>query len=422
MKKRILLKNGYVLSMRDDHIVKADVIIEDKYIVFVGDNVAKDDYFDEIIDVDNNLLMPSFKNGHTHSAMVFARSIGDNLSLEDWLFNLIIPMENKLTYDDVYTLSKVAFLEYIRSGITYFHESYYFSDAIIKAAQEMHLRINYIFQPGNETKMIENNYLAYQNKYPDALLSFGIHALYTTSEEELFLMKNLVEKYRQPFYLHLGETLTEINNFKKDHQESELAYLVNLGLFKYGGAIFHGVYLSDDDLALCQKHHISIISNMASNLKLHSGIAPLNKYLHQGINVGLGSDGASSNNSLNMFKELYLASTIPFLNEKEYLPSAFELLKMANVNVMKAINNQDALYLEPKQRADIIMIDLKHPSMQVKNNLIANLVYAGSTSLIKMTMSGGKILYYDHHYFLDQQTIDQLYLKAEKIAQRLKGN
>ena len=106
MKKRILLKNGYVLSMRDDHIVKADVIIEDKYIVFVGDNVAKDDYFDEIIDVDNNLLMPSFKNGHTHSAMIFARSIGDNLSLEDWLFNLIIPMENKLTYDDVFSMVK----------------------------------------------------------------------------------------------------------------------------------------------------------------------------------------------------------------------------------------------------------------------------------------------------------------------------
>lgn len=421
MKKRTLLKNAYILSMCDDKVIKADIIIEDKDIVFVGDNYAKTDYFDEIIDVDYNLLMPSFKNGHTHSAMIFARSLGDNLCLEDWLFNLIIPMEDKLTYDDVYTLSKVAFLEYIRSGITYFHESYYFSDAIIKAAQEMHLRINYIFQPGKETHMIEENYLNYQKAYPDALFSFGIHALYTTSIEDLMLMRNLVEKYHQPFYLHLGETMTEVNNFAKNHSQSELAYLVDLGLFKYGGAIFHGVYLSEDDIKLCRKNHISIISNMASNLKLHSGIAPLNKYLHKGINVGLGTDGASSNNSLNMFKELFLASTIPFVNEKNNLPSAFELLKMANVNVMKAIDNRDSLYLKPHQRADIIMIDLKHPSMQVKNDFIANLVYAGSTSLIKMTMSGGKILYYDNHYFLDDKTIDELYIKAEEIAERLKN-
>ncbi len=417
MEERILLKNARILSLRTAEITKGNVVIGGDKIVYVGLKIDQYAPFSKIIDVKNNLLMPSFKNGHAHSAMIFARSIADTQKLEEWLYHVIFPMEKHFRKGDIYHLTKVALLEYIRNGITYAHEMYFEPLEMKQAFDEFGLRADILLCVSND---FDERYAAIKNAMPTLETTFGIHAIYTTSQEELDEAIAYVNKHQRPFYLHALETRTEADNFYKLHQETILQYLCKKGAFNYGGAIFHGIYLTDDDIALCKKYNISIISNPSSNLKLASGICPIAKYLSAGLNVGLGTDGASSNNSLNMFKELFLSASLSkVLFNDASLIEPFSALKMANVNVLKAVNRNDSLYLEAGQRADIIMIDMKHPSMQPENDIVANLVYAGSSSLIKMTMSGGRILYYDGHYYLGE-SVTKIYKKATAISNRLK--
>ncbi len=420
---RILFKNALILSLENESLFNGDLIVEDENIVYIGKNGLAKGTFDKIIEVDGNLLMPSFKNGHAHTAMVFARSLGNNLPLEDWLFKLIIPMEQNFQKNDIFYLTQAGLLEYISSGITHYHEMYVNRREILKANEKIGLKINYLFCPGTETKKIPSDLEKFPKMFKNASFSLGVHSLYTLGKGDLEFMKALIDKYQLPFYLHLGETKTEVENFRKLHpDETEVEFLVNRGFFKYGGAIFHGVYLSKHDLELLKEHNVSVIANLSSNVKLRSGIPLVNKYHSKGVNVGLGTDGASSNNSLNMFKELFLASTLPQLKDNSFIVSPFEYLKMANVNVMKAVGNKDSLYLKEGMKADIIMIDMNHPSMHAKNDIIANLVYAGSSSLIKMTMCNGKILYYNGKFKIKGLNIKKLYDKVEEITERLKGS
>lgn len=196
-------------------------------------------------------------------------------------------------------------------------------------------------------------------------------------------------------------------------------FLDSLGLFDYGGGGYHCVYFTEEDMDLFAKKGLHIITNPGSNTKLASGVAPITRFLEKGINVGIGTDGASSNNCLDMFREMFLTTGLAKLKEKDASAvDAEEVLKMATVNGAKAMGLTDCDILAEGKKADIIMIDLHQPNMQPLNNIAKNIVYSGSKQNVKMTMIDGRILYYDGR-FLCCDDVEALYAKANEIIARL---
>ena len=201
---------------------------------------------------------------------------------------------------------------------------------------------------------------------------------------------------------------------------SPVKYLDSVGMFEYGGGGFHGVWLNDEDREICAAKNVSIISNPASNAKLASGIADLCALLDKGINVALGTDGPASNNALDMFREMYLASVLPKLaREDAAAMDAAAVLRMATVGGAIAMGLSDCDVLAEGKKADIIMLDMHRPNMQPENNLIKNIVYSGSKENVKMTMVDGKILYEDGMFFVGRDP-EEIYQRANAIINRMR--
>lgn len=420
---KILFKNARILTMKDENIINGDLVVKDNLIAYIGKDSSSYAPFDRVIDCQGNLLMPGFKNAHAHSAMVFLRGKADDVSLQDWLFNVVFPREDHLIGKDIYYLNKVAYLEYISSGITACFDHYYYPLEGAKAAEEMGMRTLLLAtfdQKYTRGEALYKNY-HYFNDQKDGLVRYiiGFHAEYTTDDSLLKGTQETLDLLKCPFFTHIAETKKEVEECLTRHHKTPTQYMYDEGLFKYGGGGFHCVYLTKEEVKIFKENNLSIISCPASNLKLASGIAPLTYFYEQGINIALGTDGPASNNSLNMFKEMYLAATLQKVmnNDPRSIP-AFEILKMATVNGAKVMGLDKADVLDVNKYADLIMIDLSKPNMQPINNIITNLVYAGSKDNVKLTMINGRILYEDGKFFLNE-SVEQIYQKAEETTSRL---
>jgi len=420
---KILFKNARILTMKDENIINGDLVVKDNLIAYIGKDSSSYAPFDRVIDCQGNLLMPGFKNAHAHSAMVFLRGKADDVSLQDWLFNVVFPREDHLIGKDIYYLNKVAYLEYISSGITACFDHYYYPLEGAKAAEEMGMRTLLLAtfdQKYTRGEALYKNY-HYFNDQKDGLVRYiiGFHAEYTTDDSLLKGTQETLDLLKCPFFTHIAETKKEVEECLTRHHKTPAQYMYDEGLFKYGGGGFHCVYLTKEEVKIFKENNLSIISCPASNLKLASGIAPLTYFYEQGINIALGTDGPASNNSLNMFKEMYLAATLQKVmnNDPRSIP-AFEILKMATVNGAKVMGLDKADVLDVNKYADLIMIDLSKPNMQPVNNIITNLVYAGSKDNVKLTMINGRILYEDGKFFLNE-SVEQIYQKAEETTSRL---
>ena len=420
---KILFKNAYVLTMKDgEKPFVSDVLIEDKLIKKIGINIEDKDA--EVIDASNTILMPGFKNAHTHSAMVFSRSSSDNLALWDWLSNCIFPMEEQFIENDVYTMSKVAFLEYLTSGITACYDMYYFPKEIAKAAKDIGFKAIILGAPPADRVNIDDikrDFNEVKNYDPDLIdMRLGVHAEYTTPEERLIAIKKLCDEFEMPFSTHASETISETNGCKERHNNlTPTEYFESLGLFKYGGVLFHNVILTEHDIEIMKNRGVYAVTCPGSNSKLASGIAPIRKLVDSGINVCIGTDGAGSNNCLDMFKEMHLLYSLAKIKDEDATAlNAFDILKMATVNGAKALGLNNSLYIEEGACADLMLIDLLKPNMQPINNLISNIVYSGSKDNIKLTMINGKILYQDGKFNI-QDDLLTLYKEVQEINDRL---
>ena len=414
-----LFKNARILSMKDDKIVFGELAVKDNKIAFIGDHYDGLTP-DRIIDCGNNLLMPGFKDAHAHTAMVFARSAADDLPLHDWLYDTIFPMEAKFESNDIYHLTKLGILEYLTSGITAAFDMYFNPPEIIRASEEMGFRTVILATSDKEPISLLKERYEELNK-EGSLISYqlGIHAEYTTSPERIKAVADLAKELHAPTFTHVCETEEEIAGCVKRYGKTPLSYLVSQGFFANGGGAFHCNYFTDEEIELCKKHGIYVITNPGSNVKLASGIAPLVKYQKAGVKLAIGTDGAASNNSLDMFKEMYLASVLQKVSLKDAaVMDGFDVLKMATVGSAHAMCLKDCDVLEVGKYADIIMIDLSNPSMQPIHNIPKNIVYAGSKDIVKMTMINGKVLYYNHEFFVDQP-IQEIYENAQRITDRL---
>jgi len=418
---KILFKNARILTLKNEKIINGDLLVENNKIARIGSKINVK--ADKTIDCEGNLLMPGFKNAHSHSAMTFLRSATDDLPLDDWLNKTVFPREAKLRKGDVYALSKIAFLEYLTSGITSCFDMYYFPEEFKKASEEIGMRnvILYLLNEGEDSEKNAIKFYKDCNK-KDSLVTtlLGFHAEYTSSLSKLKFISYLVNKYKLPIYTHANETLKEIKDCMKRYEYNPIEKMDKLGIFNYGGGIYHGVHLCEAEMNILKNKNVGVVTCPASNLKLASGIASIKDLVNKGIKVSIGTDGPASNNGLDMFREMYLVSTLSKYKENDCASiKAIDVIKMATKNGADLMRLKNSDTLEVGKYADIIMIDLAKPDMQPINNIINNIVYAGNKLDIKMTMINGKILYFNNKFYL-KEDVKNIYKNAYKVISHLR--
>lgn len=417
--------NGKVLLFENGkfRISDSEVYVEGDIITYVGAGKEEKCDFDRQIDLKGNLLMTGFKNAHTHSAMTFLRSFADDLPLKEWLYNRVFPMEAKLSDEHIYVFSKIAFMEYLTSGITSCFDMYYEPSAMAKSSVDCGFRTvmcGAVNDFKESPEKLEDYYNTFNKFNPLVTYRLGFHAEYTTSANILSEIAKLSEKYNAPVYTHLCETENEVDECVSRHGMTPVRFLDSLGIFNNGGGGFHGVYLTEEDIEIIKRRNVSIVTNPASNLKLASGIAPISTLLQNGINIAIGTDGPASNNCLDMFREMFLVTALQkvILKDASTCP-AEDVLKMACVNgaYVMGLDNCDRIAVGKK--ADLTVLDMSSPNMQPVNNTIKNIVYSGSKSNILLTMINGKILFENGEFYIGESA-EKICRDAEKLIRDLK--
>ncbi|MCR5505691.1 MAG: amidohydrolase family protein, partial [Bacilli bacterium] len=267
---KTLLKNARILSMRDDNITRGDVVILDNKIIYVGQDSDKFAPFDIVREINGNLLMPSFKNAHTHSAMTFLRSKTDDFNLQDWLFKVVIPREDFLTEEDVYAFSKVAFLEYLTTGVSACFDQYYFPLSTGKAAKEMGMRCVLLGTYNSLYSKEDIKNLYHQINDEDGLVKyyFGIHAEYTCPDSELKIMNEVIHEKKAPFFTHISETEKEVKECYERRGMSPVQFLASQGLYDFGGGGYHCCHFDEKDIKIFRNCGLSVVTCPGSNTKL----------------------------------------------------------------------------------------------------------------------------------------------------------
>jgi len=415
---KIRFFNALILTMKDKNIINGELWTDGTKISYIGEPKDSDIQFDRQIDCKGNLLMPGFKNAHTHTAMTFARSYANDVNLHDWLFDHIFPMERKLNDDHIYWFSKVGYAEYLASGITACFDMYMHKLPSAKCAVETGIRHVFCGDANDfgGFDVLEDDYLALNSYDPLISAILGFHAEYTTSKENMEFLADVAHKYKAPVFTHISETSSEVEGCKERYGMSPVKLLDKMGMYDYGGGGFHCVWFNDEDMEIFRRRGLWAVFNPCSNLKLASGSPKVEEFINKGMNIALGTDGAGSNNSLNMFREMYLASVLPNLRvEGGAFVDPFEILKAATTGGALCMGLNDSDVLDQGKNADIIMIDMSNPTMNPVNDIVANLVFSGHPGIVKMTMIAGRILYEDGEY----ATID--IEEANKVTNSMLG-
>ena len=424
----ILIKNIDLVPMdgKEEVIKNTNIYIEEDQIVHIGE-LKEDIKVDRTIDGKNKLAMPGLINAHTHIGMSLLRNFADDLPLHEWLTQKIWPTEANLTAEDVYWGSLLSMIEMIQSGTTTFCDMYFFMDEVGKGLEETGMRgvltRGLIEEEGKNLGKLLNTKNLYKNWNGKGngriKVMVAPHAPYTCSPEFLEKIMDLAKELDTGVHIHLSETEKEIEDSLKQWGKSPIKHVYDLGLFNFPTVAAHCVHVDDDDINILKENNVSPVNNPSSNLKLASGFAPIDKMLKAGINVALGTDGSSSNNNLNMFEEIHLASIInKAVNKDAVSVPAIEALKMATINGAKALNwNKEIGSIEIGKKADIILIDMNKPHLYPLHNIISALAYSVQGSDVDTVIIDGKILMENR----EMKTIDveKVMYNTEKIAQDL---
>ncbi|MCR4868510.1 5-methylthioadenosine/S-adenosylhomocysteine deaminase [Lachnospiraceae bacterium C10] len=428
----VQFKNAKILKTRDDHgfeIVDGELWVKGNEIFYIGDgkDAEHTDCQDPIvwenpIDCEGNLLIPGFKNAHTHTPMTFLRSYADDMPLQDWLTKQVFPKEAQLTKEDVYWLDILGVMEYLTSGITSNFDMYLFPVENAKAFRDCGFRSVQTSGINNfsySVKEVEEHYLAINEMGELNSFILGFHAEYTTSKEIMQGIGELAHKYKSPVFLHNAETKREVAECKERWGMTPTALTDALDLYRFGGGGYHMVHMEEADFEIMKKRNLFAVTNPCSNLKLASGIAPIKRYLDENIPLAIGTDGPASNNALDFFREMYLMTALAKVREEDAsCVPAEEVLYAATAGGAHAMNLTDCDRLAVGKKADLVMIDLNQPNMQPENNLVKNLVYSGSKSNVKLTMVNGQILYKDHQFRIGFDP-KEIYDRANAIISRM---
>jgi len=414
----------YPAQHSDQQTPRGEVWIKGDRLTYAGAEVPEDKRpaFDAEYDLGGNLLTCGFKNAHAHSPMTFLRSRSDGLPLDRWLNEVCFPAEARLDGEKVYALTRVAILEYLSSGITSVFDMYFNARSMARASIEMGMRSVYcgsISDMMSSVEEQEERYRYFAHYHELASFRFGFHAQYTTSAPLLQDLSELAASHSEPLHTHLSETEAETLGCIEQTGMTPAAYLDSFGIWDQGGAGFHGVWLSHDDMRLLAERGVSIVSCPASNAKLASGVARVTDMRAAGLNVALGTDGPASNNALDFFREMYLYTVLQKLRTGD--PSAVGpdgALYAATTAGAQAMGLPECRSLEAGQMADLLVIDLDQPNMQPHADTITNLVYSASKSNVLMTIVAGRVLY-EHGRFYVGVEPQQVYADANAVCKQL---
>jgi len=436
MKVDLIIENGLILTMNIARsIIKDGVVVIDKgKIIDLGDKSIASKYeAAEKINAHEKLVMPGLINTHTHTGNTVYRGIADDLSLNDWLQKFIFPLEAKFCNKELVTLSaQLSIIEMLKSGTTTFSDMYYFEHEVALVAKEIGIRAQLaetILDFPSPTVKTSTEGLQYteeliRNWKNDPLIQIAVapHAPYTCDPDTLRKAKALADKYNVGFHLHLSETENEFNESLKKNNASPVEHLNNLGVLEGNVFAIHCVHLSENDRAIIKKNNIGVSYNAQSNMKLASGVAPIVDLMKRGILVGIGTDGAASNNTLNMFEEMDMGSKLQkvFTHDATVM-KAQTVVEMSTVDGAKLLGFEKTCgSIEKGKSADIILIDLNLPHLLPIYNVYSQLVFAMNGSEVNTAIVNGKILMKDRKL----QTIDEeaILYKVKILSEKIGKN
>ena len=427
----ILIINATIITMDKQHKIykNSSLAIQGDKIKYINnDNLQVPSK--KTIDAAGMIIMPGLINTHTHAAMTIFRGFADDLPLMDWLNNYIWPAEEKYINKKTVKLgTQLAAIEMIKSGTTTFNDMYFFEDETATVCKEIGIRAvlgeAFIDIPQPVFKVEPDYYKMLIEKYKtDTLIRPAIvaHATYTCSTGLLQKLKKESDKFNLPFHIHIAETEFEFENFKRERNMTPVAYLDSIGVLDHKTIAVHSVHLSDDDIEIYRKRDVKVSHNPESNLKLASGISPIVKFLTAGIKVGLGTDGAASNNNLNMFEEMNMVAKVQkAMNKDTTVLPADTVLKMATIDGAKVLGIDNITgSLEEGKKADIIFIDLNKPHLTPMYNPYSHLVYAVQGSDVDTVIINGKIVMKNRKLITINE--NEVIEKVNKLAAKIKEN
>ena len=424
----ILLKNilAAVPEGDTDVIKETNIYIEGSRIEAIG---AQPDGFqtDKVIDGKDRLAIPGLINCHTHSYMSFMRNVADDLSFMDWLFGTIDPIEQQMTDEDTYWGACLAIIEMMKSGTTCFNDMQMNIHQTTRAVKESGMRAvisRGLVGSGNDEAGQMRLAQAYEER--DAFrdcdrLSFmlGPHAPYTCDDGFMKIVSEEAKKNNMRIHVHLSESESEISQIQEKYGCTPIEMADKNGLFDVPAIAAHCVQITERDIEILKEKKVSVVTNPASNMKLGNGFAPVPALLEAGVNVCLGTDGAASNNSLNMFHEMSLLALIhKGVRRTPQCISAKENFRIATINGAKALGlEKETGSLEAGKKADIAILNLNTPSLTPRNNLLAGLSYSANGSEVETVIIDGKITMEDRKVLtLDEELV---YRKVNEIIARM---
>ena len=404
---KILIRADYLLPGGEnwDTIQGTELLIEGGKISYMGPRLNYPvGEIDRIIEGKNKLVMPGFVNTHTHAAMALFRGYADDMPLMDWLEHKIWPAEARLNKEDIYWGTMLAICEMIRGGTTCFADMYFHMGEVARACLESGIRGSLAqgligldgAQEGEKRLQVSRDLVSDWHGAGEGLISImlGPHAPYTCPPQYLEKVIAVADDLKVPMHIHLAETRGEVQDCLNNWGKRPIELMESIGLFARPVLAAHCVHLSEDEIKTLVRRQVFIAHNPGSNLKLGSGIAPLADLLEQGALVSLGTDGAASNNNLDMLEEMRLAALLAKGSREDptVLP-AREALKMATVNGARSLFPEEGMgTIREGSPADLIMLDLDKPHFHPYHNLPANIVYAAASADVELVMVKGKLL------------------------------
>lgn len=430
---KILFKNADILIRKDEKIdfIRSGCLgVNGALIDYVGQEAPSADY-----DVEKNmsgkLLIPGLVNAHTHTPMTLLRGVGSGLPLQRWLFEAIFPIEDKMTDEDVIIGTQFAIMEMLAGGTTCYQDMYWDYSALAPMVLESGIKVNAgsVVQLNDPTadwakefaarrlKGTEDFFKNYNNAGDGRIhANMQIHSEYLMDANVLEKCSQLIHDYGMEVHTHISETASEHAEAVSRRGMTPVAYFDKMGILDTGAVCAHCVWVTDEDLDIMAAKGATIAHNPTSNLKLGSGIAPVAKALAKGVNVGIGTDGTASNNNLNMFEEMHLASILQQGSLHDPLAiSAQQAFDMATVNGYAALHRPDCGELAEGKRADIVALDMDKPHLLPDADTLALLVYSAQAGDVCLTMVDGKVLYENGEFLsIDAEKCRTEFLAAAK--------
>lgn len=381
-----------------------DVHISGNHIKMIGDCSGQS--AEIVLDGRNKAILPTFHNAHTHAAMAYMRSYADDLELFTWLNDHVWPLESKVTEVDVYDGARLACLEMIKSGTTFFNDMYWFWHGTARAVEETGIRaaLSAVFidfdDPEKAKAQMEQNeqLFAERTRYSDRIIfQLGPHAIYTVSEKSLRWCKEFADKHGLMIHIHLSETQKEVADCIAKHRMRPAEYLDSIGFLGPNVAAAHCIWLEKSEMCLLAERGVKALHCPSSNMKLASGKFRFTDAVNAGMKVAIGTDGSASNNCLDMGAEIKMAALL----EKHFTGDTTALSALvawrAGTRACAEFYGLNSGHITEGALADCMLVDLNNERLVPGHHLIADMVYSADSSCIDTVICNGKILMQNRH-------------------------